>query len=638
MIDKWPVLLLGLATAGYLPWIIKFFKTSFFVSLFFLINIYILFIYAFAIVGLLDFSVNSIYFFGLILLVKNMSTRDFAQKLVNFRFAHLTWAIPFLLFLRAIPSDYRFTMFDEFPSWAANLKTLVSEHALGGLSSPTRFINFGFHQNYPPAQELFQYLIIGKLNWAESNVLIAQVLIILITLAAIADEFGRRRDFRNLISFASMIIIFYLFGLNVNNILAENFLSAQFAACLVFTLRVEILKRNLWILGICIGNLVLIKPTGLVFAFIPTLILIYRIGSYRSQHLSRITVQVRSRKRLERVALDFLKFTPSLLFPFIIYGSWQFFIRNLYNAPKLSSSFFSESNWRQRLGSILSSYKDVFFGSLFGPENLAGTSMRAPKIVEVLHISLFSIMAILVILHLVIIRLQNKSARRDYIFLGVFMTIMALCYQIFLLTLYVTFFGQYESERMAGLVRYTVPFIFAWTIVVFNLLIQTISDLRWHKTFLIFVFSGTLIVAPNSLMNDLKEINADPLKLKSRLGVESLIPRVQNIVAPENSIYFIFQDSSGFEKHVFSYLMLPNKTNVLCYSVGAPYGEKDVWTCDEPLDELLKGYDYLVLGNADDKFWEINTGFVNGQFDKTLDKIYKISFEKGRLILNPVNR
>ena len=264
--------------------------------------------------------------------------------------------------------------------------------------------------------------------------------------------------------------------------------------------------------------------------------------------------------------------------------------------------------------------------------------MQAPKIVEVLHISLFSIMAILVILHLVIIRLQSKSARRDYIFLGVFMTIMALCYQFFLLTLYVTFYGQYESERMAGLVRYTVPFIFAWTIVVFNLLIQTISDLRWHRTFLILVFSGTLLVAPNSLMNDLKEINPDPLKLKSRLGVESLIPRVQNIVAPGDSIYFIFQDSSGFEKHIFSYLMLPNKTNVLCYSVGAPYGKKDVWTCDEPLDELLKGYDYLVLGNADDIFWEINTVFFNGQFNRTLDKIYTVSFEKGRLILSPVNR
>jgi hypothetical protein len=85
---------------------------------------------------------------------------------------------------------------------------------------------------------------------------------------------------------------------------------------------------------------------------------------------------------------------------------------------------------------------------------------------------------------------------------------------------------------------------------------------------------------------------------------------------------------------MFAYLILPNKNNWGCWSVGKPYGSQDVWTCDKSIAQLLIGYDYLVVGNGDDNFWDQTSRYLEDKLDARQQGIYKVSFLGNKLQLD----
>ena len=109
-------------------------------------------------------------------------------------------------------------------------------------------------------------------------------------------------------------------------------------------------------------------------------------------------------------------------------------------------------------------YKANFFGSLYGPDNLAGISTTAPNVVRILHISLFSIVVVLALIQFSLAILDDVSQRKKKVKIAVIVLLSAIAYQIFLLFLYMFFFGEYEGVRVAALVRYSVSFLLGWTI------------------------------------------------------------------------------------------------------------------------------------------------------------------------------
>ena len=152
-------------------------KTSWRISFFLAINLIIFQLYFFALLGLLQIGLFFIYLSGTVMFLIPLKKTNLS---LNFKslVTKMSWSFPTLLFILAIPNDFRFTMSDEFPSWAANVKTLFFENRLGDINSGTRSIANGFYQSYPPAQELIQYFFIQGFGWSEANVMRAQVLII----------------------------------------------------------------------------------------------------------------------------------------------------------------------------------------------------------------------------------------------------------------------------------------------------------------------------------------------------------------------------------------------------------------------------------------------------------------------------
>jgi hypothetical protein len=173
------------------------------------------------------------------------------------------------------------------------------------------------------------------------------------------------------------------------------------------------------------------------------------------------------------------------------------------------------------------------------------------------------------------------------------------------------FFGEYEGVRSAGLVRYSASFFLGWTIFVFTQLLKTLSGYQYSKIAILSLVSFLLLAAPSSFALEITGNYTDLTKLPVRTDVEKMASETVRLVSENEKVYYVYQGSNGYEKYIFSYLVLPRTTNWSCPSLGTPLYEGDVWTCDITLEKALIGYDYLVVGKGDVQFWDANSNYLD---------------------------
>jgi hypothetical protein len=222
-------------------------------------------------------------------------------------------------------------------------------------------------------------------------------------------------------------------------------------------------------------------------------------------------------------------------------------------------------------------------------------------------------------------RVERKSKLRS----ACLLILLALFYQVFLLTLYMFFFGEYEGVRSAALVRYSSSFFLGWTIYVFGLFLIQLSKMKFSRITVALTTLLLILASPGALTAELKGDSVNQSKLPARLDVEQLVPITTEIVSTNERIYYLYQQSNGFEKHIFTYLVLPIQTNWSCPSLGKPYYAGDVWTCDISLPIATQGYDYLVVGKADDLFWGSNSRYLAPGSNPQVKGLYKIERGNG---------
>jgi hypothetical protein len=267
---------------------------------------------------------------------------------------------------------------------------------------------------------------------------------------------------------------------------------------------------------------------------------------------------------------------------------------------------------------------------------LAGVTLSTPKVVEILNVSLFSIIVVLAVVHFSIAATTRGGQRNSSLINALLFIALAIFYQFFLIFLYMFFFGEYEGVRSAALVRYSSSFLLAWAIFVFALAVIRFSDLKWKTVTLPIIGLTLLVIAPAAFSNEIRKIEPNPTKLVARLDVEKITPQVLNQVDQGEKTYFVYQKSDGFEKYVFSYLILPLTSNWACPSLGAPYYEGDVWTCPMELPEALKGYDFLAVGNGDARFWAENAKYLEAGSVGRRQGLYQVSFKADELSLSSI--
>ena len=608
----------------------RIFRINKAISLFVGIQLVILSLYLFALVGMLRFGVIFCGAVGVLSLftylyrhLRETTPADFA--------AISLFSLPFLAFTITIPRDFRFTMFDEFPSWAANIRTMYTENGLAGIESATRGIADGFYQSYPPFQQLFQYYFLQFAGWSEANVQVAQNLLALVLLLGVCGlvlNSNRKVIFP---AWLGSISIYYLFGFTMSNLLADGLLSLQFAACMALALRSTKNSRDFLLLGLVIGNLILIKPTGFILAVCAVLL------SFSGLLTTKKVLKFGTLPILPKEHWKLASYV--VLLPWISYLSWQLHLRAIQMNPGVErdglANFFSEET-KARWDLTWASYKENFFGSLYGADNLAGISSTAPRVVQILHISLFMIFLVLSISQIALALLGDRLERKSNLTSAFLLIFLALFYQVFLLSLYMFFFGEYEGVRSAALVRYSSSFFLGWTIYVFGLFLIQLTKMKFSRVTVALTTLLLIFASPGALAAELKGDSVDQSKLPARLDVEQLVPITRKIVSTDERIYYLYQQSNGFEKHIFTYLVLPLQTNWSCSSLGKPYYEGDVWTCDTSLPIATQGYDFLAVGKADELFWGSNSKYLAPGSNPQVKGLYKIERDNGSFQLQEV--
>jgi len=108
---------------------------------------------------------------------------------------------------------------------------------------------------------------------------------------------------------------------------------------------------------------------------------------------------------------------------------------------------------------------------------------------------------------------------------------------------------------------------------------------------------------------------------------------VKKYIQPGEKVYFVAQNSNGFERSMFYYAMLPYTSSMSwCWSLGKKYYEGDVWSCDVNLTSLIDGYSYLAVYRGDDQLWQsANKLFDINEIKNASPSLFKINRTDGKI-------
>ena len=252
----------------------------------------------------------------------------------------------------------------------------------------------------------------------------------------------------------------------------------------------------------------------------------------------------------------------------------------------------------------------------------------------------FAVMAFIVIL-----LAKGARERVRMILMSIFMLAGYILYAAALLYMYIHLFTEYEGENLASFERYMFTFIMGAAIFFLYMIIEKIfARFGGFGNILILVpIAVVLIFTPWSrVTSDMFNCSETVEKTISR---RADFYRFEEIAKEwdyeKDRVYFIAQDSNGFEYQQAYYLATPVSLSYdfpMGWSLGFPYSDKDVWTIEMSQTDWEKtlidgGYTYVYLYNVDKQFrtrygqmFEYETAISN-------NSAFKVEVNGGHVIL-----
>lgn len=588
---------------GYSGFVLKR-ERSFFAPLI-IVSMIVSVIYVFGIIGHLSLGYYMSLFLGWALLIRSIYIKEFFEiKYKAFDFLLFTvCALPFVVYFLSTPSDFQFTKWDEFSFWAISVKYMLPLNALNNEDS-----GIGFTA-YPPAQQLFQYFVLKSLEWKEGYIILAQIFFVL---SGLLFTVGRiiNNKLAASISFVTSISLLYFFGYDLSNIYSDPLLAVYFSATISWALACNDSKKDLLVFSLLLFTLVIIKQVGLLLSLIA------------------LTIYIASKLNISNFVCSFKRVainTFLLLMPVILsYGSWSFYVKSIGGSVKTGNVDFIQtfsSPFLERLGAtIIKFHSDIMYkGYIQTSINITTASLM--DVIYVVAILLCSAS---------LISWKENGASKLMVSLGL-ITGFAI-YNLFLLYCYIFIFSEYEGRALASFLRYSSAYSLAVLLVAVCMLIDSVENVnKITPVFLSVIALGlALYFTPPKFFSDARGIIPPDAELQVRYKTKALSDKIKNDAHGKDvKSYFISQGSSGFEKYIFNYEMMPLKSLWWCWSIGKPYHSNDVWTCDKPLVELTKDYQYIAIYNGDKQFWDLARKYLSHGSNELSFGVYRIDLTNG---------
>jgi hypothetical protein len=601
-------LIFFVSTAGYLLFLIYIAKVKPLIAPFVWVCFVLTSTYFFATSGYLALGAKIIlglgYITGLIALnrIKKTPPQNHLDKLVIF-----IWLVPITVLYFSIPNDFMFFLWDEVGGWARSQKLIYDTNALLNANSPFSL------RSYPPGQQIFQYYITKSTFWSEKNLLLAQNIFIFSALLAVVGALFKRPLWACIV-YLTMLPIIYFFNFDYNTIYADPLIAAVFAGCLALALKPTEGRADVWVLAICLSGFLLLKDIALVFTTLVIFIYALRMLDTRLQ----VTKTVSS-NQLKGMIKNLAVCIATVC---IIILSWKWYVSVIGTAKteviRLTLDGFMQEPYRQRAGTTIT----AFINELLKPGYFIGEFKKLP-----INFSILFVMLMTIGLSSLIVLISSKEKKVSAFLIVLACAAGAIGYLLFLLWLYLTYFTEYEGTRLASFDRYSMTYLLAWLLVTFAWLMSVIAT-RYKNIYVTLIPLGCALFVycfvPAKFYSDIKQLPLDQVSFEKRKATQALSDQVRKYIKPGEKVYFLAQNSNGYERHLFDYAMLPYPPND-CWSVGKKYNEGDVWTCDRPLGLLLKDYSYLAIYAADERFWKDNAELFDSNGVGRARGVYKIN-------------
>jgi hypothetical protein len=539
---------------------------------------------------------------------------------INFRISKLleftVLVIVTLLLFKSIPDDFVFKTWDEYASWGPNVKSLYFDRLLSTDFTINSNSHSGVYQLYPPGQPLIQYQILQIFPWSEKIVLFATNLFKLSLIMMVLEIAFKKRPYLTYIWAIPVLSMFVTYSLNFYSIYADSLLSIIFLG----TLTTLFLPRNQTgfhqYLGLILTMLLaIIKPSSIFFIITLCIILL------------TINVSNKLRNKLRLQETD----KPS-----------NVLVSRRINLPTtliLASGIATELSWRVYCRLNLSS-QALNPSNLLDPENISikANLDRVFETLKVFRIKLqdiqfifgFNLSTQLLLIALMfgtVISYRIKIINNKYkdLILGLFVGFVFYFAIIYYTYNFLT--DEYERANGGSIIRYLSTYIVPWTISILLILLSINQNkITSYKVAVagLFLTSQTL----NLLTQEVNRFEVDQLLYDSR---ESMV-KVTNFVAKTpGSVYLIEQGAQGMSKNMFTYLSMPNKINLWCWSIGEKIYEGDFWTCDKSELIKIRDFDYLYVLNNDGQITE------NGITGKSREESANLPLDPGLYKIEKAN-
>ena len=211
--------------------------------------------------------------------------------------------------------------------------------------------------------------------------------------------------------------------------------------------------------------------------------------------------------------------------------------------------------------------------------------------------------------------------------------------------MYIYLFTPYEGEHLASMDRYLYTYILgALVFLVFLLVYQIITRFGGFGNILILIPVGVILIfAPwKKLTADMISCQETISKTMAKRMEYEFVEQLPKKLDPEKDrVYFICQDSNGYEYQVSYYLATPVSLSYdysMGWSLGAPYSDSDVWTLDMTKEEWEKalldgGYTYVYIYNADKQFRSLYGDLFENPGAISDNTCYQIEIRNGHVQL-----
>ena len=544
--------------------------------------------------------------------------------------------ITVIIFVRKVYPDFLFFGWDEFSHWARYTKILV-DTSVAPLNNPSVLF-----PAYPPGINLWHYFICGPGGYAEWKVVFSQMLLVTAAIICISSNFGKLKGMGTITIFVFGLALYHAFGTSLYEIYTDYTLGLLFAAGLLIArnLALDVTNRAVKISFIVIlATISLIKPISIIFAVtICGLFLGLRLVLLLTQRFTKQSDTDNAKSKPAGLLKSLLETTSHIAAAFSTVWIWKIYtsinsvVDQLVDSQKVGISEIYEFLFTRETAETQMVWKEL--SDRIGFERISTFGEKQIRLDEgffnpdspIYHgpIYLLWVMATFFALRLVF----NHKKVFFTLAEGVYLTATFLMYMLVIVFMTRFFFQIYEIERLASLERYLSSFLLGIMLYAFTTLVTDVSRLgtpdkagpkriafpvMWMATAMYF-----LNLAPVALDN----VFARPLEERpvpavhpwaneySELAdIRGQILSLSNIVKtnaePNDKVYVVAQNETGFTFYITGHELSPLQTNKNCFSLGLKYSEGDVWTCEwMDLSTTLRDYQYLVVRLADEAFWK----------------------------------